>query len=86
MPARVCLYSEGLDNVGENSVAKRVLRCAASWLGNPILGKLFLNASNLQSLSDALKEAKSHPDLLKLGRFVMRKAKGKKVRVEISRS
>lgn len=64
---------------GDQSVAKRMLRCAASWLSSPPISKLFTSAETSAALEDALKQAKGCSSLLKLGKAVMRKATRLKV-------
>lgn len=57
-----------------------MLRCAAAWLSNAAIGKLISSAETLKGLNDALKQAKGFTQLLKLGRFAMRKSTNLKVK------
>lgn len=64
-----------MHNAGDKSVAKRVLRAAASSLSTAALGRQIAEADTLEELKAALAKAAAYPKLQKLGQVVQTRVK-----------
>ena len=64
--------TDGSWRAGERSVARRVLRAAATGLSNAAVGRTFANAQSGEELQQALEGAAAFPGLQALGKLVLK--------------